>query len=301
MQDSKALRVKYNNEWPSRFLFPAEQKLKNRLNENNMQQVFAPAPLKPSTNQEFHSLLGHLLEGLDQLPYRPDAAFDAIWKALDAEFFRVKDEASAPQHESRFESFLTRVTSDQNTCKAFYPLADITPMQTCEFAAKRILNSKSNPDQHSEVFLKRVKVCLGESLYDVFLAKYEPLWTNSPEETQRNSGAFLRKMILGQEMDIAGMKLTLTKDKIASFLISIIMPQFRNERFHGTTFPPFRSSTAKLKTYAHGYFVFLVAYALLLEVFLYREFNVIDQSDAILAIEKNKDMFLTIFSRELQK
>lgn len=301
MQDSKTLRVRYNNEWPSRFLFPAEQQLRDRLNENNMQQAFSPAPLKPSTNQEFHSLLGHLLEGLDQLPYRPDAAFDAIWKALDAEFFRVKDEASAPQHESRFESFLTRVTSDQNTCKAFYPLADIIPMQTCEFSAKRILNSKSSPDQHSDAFLKRVKGCLGESLYEAFLSKYEPLWLTSPEETQRKAGAFLRRAIFGQEMDIAGVKFTLTKEKSASFLISIIMPQFRNERFHGTTFPPFRSSTAKLKTYAHGYFVFLVAYALLLEVFLYREFCVIDQVDAILAIEKNKNLFLTMFSRELKK
>lgn len=301
MQDTKVLRIRYNNEWPSKFLFPAEQQLKKVLDENNVQQAFIPAKLAHSTDQEFHSLLGHFLEGLDQLPYRPDVAFDAIWKALDAEFFRVKDEISAPQHESRFESFLTKVTTDQNTCKAFFPLADVIPMQTCEFAAKRILKSKSAPDQHSEAFLKRVRGCFGDPLYSSFLSKYEPLWATSPEDAQRKSGTFLKKLVQRNEMDIGGVKHTLSKEKTASFLISIVMPQFRNERFHGTTFPPFRSSAAKLKTYAHGYFILQVAYALLLEVFLYRGFCVISQADASAAIESNKALFLSLFERELMK
>jgi hypothetical protein len=301
MQDTKHLRIKYNNEWPSKFLFPAEQQLKQILDVNNVQQGFIPAKLAPSTDQEFHSLLGHFLEGLDQLPYRPDVAFDAIWKTLDAEFFRVKDEVSAPQHESRFESFVNKVTTDQNTCKAFLPLANVIPMQTCEFAAKRILKSKATPDQHSEAFLKRVKGCFGNALYSSFLSKYEPIWATSPDEAQRKSGAFLRKLVLGSEMDINGEKYTLSQEKKTSFLVSIVMPQFRNERFHGTTFPPFRSSAAKLKTYAHGYFILQVAYALLLEVFLYRNFNVISQADASVAIQRNKELFVSLFERELTK
>ncbi|WP_147328132.1 hypothetical protein [Duganella sp. BJB476] len=301
MQDTKQLRISYNNEWPIKFLFPVEQQLKKLLDDHNLQQAFIPAKLNLSSDQEFHSLLGHFLEGLDQLPFRPDAAFDAIWKALDAEFFRVKDEACAPQHESRFESFLNKVSTDSNTCKAFYPLANVIPMQTCEFAAKRIIKSKIEPDQHSEQFLKRVKSCLGNDLYVSFLSKYEPLWSASPEEAQRKSGAFLRRLVLGEELDINSIKFSLTSEKIASFLISIIMPQFRNERFHGTTFPPFRSSVAKLKTYAHGYFILQVAYALLLEVFLYRNFGVIDQNSVEEAVNKNRDIFLKLFDRELKK
>lgn len=84
-------------------------------------------------------------------------------------------------------------------------------------------------------------------------------------------------------------------------LISIVRPQFRNERFHGTTFPPFRSSAAKLKTYAHGYFILQVAYALLLEVFLYRNFGVISQVDAGETIKNNKEIFAKLFERELTK
>ncbi len=71
--------------------------------------------------------------------------------------------------------------------------------------------------------------------------------------------------------------------------------------FHGATFPPFRSSTAKVKTYAHAYYILMVAYALLLEVFLYREFGVIDQSRVCIAVEKNKANYTKIFGNILKK
>lgn len=44
-----------------------------------------------------------------------------------------------------------------------------------------------------------------------------------------------------------------------------------------------------------------VAYALLLEVFLYRNFNVISQADASAAIQSNKELFVNLFAREFTK
>lgn len=125
----------------------------------------------------------------------------------------MKDELSAPQHESRFESFINKLTTDQNTCKAFLPLANVIRMQTCEFAAKRILKSKATPDQHSEAFLKRVRGCFGNALYSSFLLKYEPILGISQDEAQRKSGAFLRKLVLGSEVDINGEKYTFSQEK----------------------------------------------------------------------------------------
>ncbi len=78
MQDTKKLRLLYNNEWPTKFLFPIEQNLEKQLDAHNMQQILAPAKLKFSPDKEFHIFLGHFLEGLDQLPLRPDLAFDSI-------------------------------------------------------------------------------------------------------------------------------------------------------------------------------------------------------------------------------
>jgi hypothetical protein len=301
MKDTKHLRVEYNNNWPTKFLFPVEEQLKKRLDENNIQQVFLPVSLSHSNDKEFHTLLGHFLEGIDQLPLRPDMAFDSIWKSLDAEFFKVKDESSLPQHTSRFDVFVQKVSSDKNTSKAFIPLLQILPMQTSEFVAKRILNSKVAPDNHAEPFLKRVKACFGEPLYLAFFSKYEGDWVSSPESTQRRAGGFLKRLVAGDELNIDGRNHKLSENGSIKFLISVLMPQFRNERAHGTTFVPFRSSVAKMKTYAHAYFLLLVAYALLLEVFLYRSYGVVAQEVVTTCIEKNKDIFLLVFNKDLKK
>lgn len=301
MQNTKALRVRYNNEWPSRLLFPAELSLQRRLDENNLQQAFSPAKLNYSDDQEFHVILSHLLEALDNLPFRPDMAFDAIWKALDAEFVRIKSEDSVPQHISRFDAFQTKIITDPNTSQAFLPFSTSIPMQTCEFVAKRIFNGTVSPDEHSEPFLKRVKACFGDPLLTQFLGKYIPDWPTNSKLIQRKGGSFIWQLLRGRELEISGTKHLLSQEKSLSFLISVVMPQYRNERFHGTTTPPFRSSAAKMKTYAHAYFVFMVAYTFLLEIFLYRGFGVIDATSTIASAQKNHTLFLQVFGSVLDK
>jgi hypothetical protein len=301
MHDTKRLRIKYCNEWPSHFLFPVEQLLKDRLIENNVHQAFIPIKFAFSIDQEFHSLLGHLLEGLDQLPYRPDMAFDSVWKALDAEFFRVKGETDSAGNLSRFDIFQSKIASDANTAKALHPLVSALPMQTCEFVAKRIHKCREEQDSHAEAFLKRVRAVFGEDLYTAYNGKYDPLWASEPETAQRRSGAFLRKLIQCKSMEIDGKSFQLNHEKSVLFLISVVMTQFRNERFHGSTAPPFRSSAAKLKTYAHAYFLFLVAYSLLLEVFLYRGFMVTDSDQVARNIADNQSLFLRVFRNAVDK
>lgn len=295
------MRVRYNNNWPAKSLFPVEELLNTRLSEHNLQQIFIPAKLEECTEQYFHTLLSHYLDGIDQLPFRPDIAFDSIWKALDHEFFKVKDESSLPQHTSRFDAFLDRITQNNNVSNAFESLSKVIPMQTCEFVAKRILTSKIEPDNHADAFLKKVRNCMGVDLYNDFLSKYESLWLASSSEVQRKSGGVLRKLMLGDVVTIGGNSYQFTNEQCSSFLISIVMPQYRNERFHGTTVPPFRSSTAKLKTYAHAYYLFFVAYGLLLEVFLYRNFGVITQDVVTNTMDKNKNSFTVVFGNTLKK
>lgn len=305
MQNTKALRIRYNNEWPSKLLFPAEQNLKKRLDLNNLQHAFYPAKIKNSADQDFHGLLSHLLEALDNLPFRPDSAFDAIWKALDAEFFRVKEEGPLSSNMSRFDAFQIKLTTDPKVSQAFMIFAPIIPMQTCEFVAKRIFNGRSSPDEHSEAFTKRARACLGEPLFTQFIGKYESEWAKEPQIVQRKAGSFLYQLMRGRELEIttAGTttKHSLTENKRISFLLSVVMPQYRNERFHGNTLPPFRSSAAKIKTYAHAYFVFMLAYVFLLETFLYRDFGVIDIDGVNDSAKKNRELFLLIFGNVLDK
>lgn len=78
MNDAKKKRVDLNNNWPKELLFPSEVLLKQKMSDNDLCQIFSPAQLKYTNNTEFHNLLRHYLECLNQLPLRPDIAFDCI-------------------------------------------------------------------------------------------------------------------------------------------------------------------------------------------------------------------------------
>lgn len=304
MFNAKKQRVELNNNWPKQSLFPIEEMLKKRMAENDVEQIFLPAKLKHSDSPEFHNLLSHYLEALNQLPLRPDIAFDCIWKALDAEFIRLKKETGSQK--GRFSVFYNHINKSTDTCNTYSSLTDIIPLQTCEFVAKRILENniafKASPKNNDiRSFRNRVIGSLNQTIYDDFIEKYESEWTSNKAATQRNAGRLLQKLLKGEDITIIKEKYKLSIENKALFLTAVTMPQFRNERFHGQTTPPFRSSTAKLKTYAHAYYIFHVAYIHLLEVFLYRKFNVIDIPTTEKTIKDNKALFLKIFNDTLSK
>lgn len=277
MTDVRKSRTRFNNIWPATFLFPAEEALAHRLAKHNLVSIFLPAQLTHVEDHGFHSLLAHCIDALDYLPLRPDFAFDQIWKALDAEFFRLVEVSAETNGQSRFSVFAARIASDSTCSRSHFVLAPYIPLQTCEFFAKRLLDSTADPNEHSEQFVKRVKAALGSSLLADIHAKYDANWLQPSRraETQRKLGGLLKLIIGGQNVTLGGNAYQLSPPEVARLLIGTVLPQFRNERFHGSVRPPFRSSSATLKTYAHSYFLLVYAYALICEVFLYREFGVL--------------------------
>jgi hypothetical protein len=301
MSSASESRTKFNNQWPATFLFPAELSLEHRLAKKNFVSIFFPAQFEHSNDHAFQTLLSHCIDALDNLPLRPDFAFDQVWKALDAEFFRLKSTLGAAAHNSRFVVFSSHISTSPLTSKSHYLLAAHTPLQTCEYLAKRILDSTANPNQHSAAFTKRLSAAIGNALLTDIHTKYDAGWLTygKEAETQRKLGGLLKKIIAGQTVIIGSNTYTLTQAQSAEILIGTILPQFRNERFHGNTRPPFRSSTATLKTYAHAYFLLIYSYALMLEVLLYRNFGVISVTGAGVNTTANLDRFLLVLGDQL--
>lgn len=295
-------RTRFNNDWPATFLFPAEQALTHRLAKHNALSIFYPAQLKHSDDHAYQTLLSHCLDALDHLPLRPDLAFDQLWKALDAEFFRLKSMPGSGASKTRFIVFASHIASSPLTSQSHYLLAPHIPLQTCEYFAKRILGSTANPNQHSEAFAKRLGQTIGQDLLADLHAKYDAGWLTLGQTavTQRKLGSLLQKIIAGETVIINGNTYALSKEQCAEVLISTVLPQFRNERFHGNTRPPFRSSTATVKTYAHAYFLLIYAYALMLEVLLYRGFDVLSPANASAATAANLERFLRILGDQLK-
>jgi hypothetical protein len=258
--------------------------------------VFLPVQLTHVDEHGFHSLLSHCIDALDYLPLRPDFSFDQIWKALDAEFFRLVDISGNAGGHSRFSFFAAHIAANPNCSKSHYVLAQHIPLQTCEFFAKRILDSTADPTEHSEQFVRRVKTTLGEGLLADIHAKYDCDWVtpNRRAGAQRRLGGLLKLIIGGKSVSVGGSPYQLSADQVARLLISTVLPQFRNERFHGNVRPPFRSSSATLKTYSHSYFLLIYAYALICEVFLYRGFNAAISSEVVGTTNANLGRLLLV-------
>lgn len=86
------LRVNYNNSWPSekKWISPLQEELLARMDKEGLKQVFYPMALDESRavdilfeDAELNRLLSTLLDLYDELPLRPDAAFDVAWRALE--------------------------------------------------------------------------------------------------------------------------------------------------------------------------------------------------------------------------
>lgn len=83
--------MKYNNCWPSeRWISPLQEELLARMDKVGLKQVFYPMALDESRavdmlfeDAELNRLLSTLLDLYDELPLRPDAAFDVAWRAFE--------------------------------------------------------------------------------------------------------------------------------------------------------------------------------------------------------------------------
>lgn len=251
-------------------------------------------------------MLSPLLDALDMLPLRPDRAFESIWTALDAEMFDLANNLQPSNSPSRFQVFMQHIeqTSAGNaSLTSMITFMDQVPMQSCEYAAARILDAMRQPGKHSEYFLKKVRPAMGTPLLDAFDGKYGPQWLTAANghakaTTQRKAGAFLKLVLTGSAVNIGSLTSHILQPvERLRFFVHAVLPNVRNERFHGLNFSSYRSSATRMKTYAAGYFLLLIAYFLLLHVFLYRGFNVIDPVEVNSSILANSQLYAEIFGQ----
>jgi hypothetical protein len=299
--DTKTLRIEYNNKWPARFPFPLESQFAALLAEKNVVVPFKPAPLAPSDDAGFHRILASILDALDALPLRPDRAFEALWTAIDAEAFRVFD--TGKKNTSRFVQLLAQIESQPDGAAAWSALAkfvELAPLHSCEYVARRIFDALNDPDKHSPNFLAKIKPSVGIDFFNAFAEKYNKLWVDekaSRPATQRKAGALFQLVLKGREVELGNNRYKLNETQRISLIASAVLPNVRNEKFHGDSFPSYRSSAAKLKTYAGGYFFMEVAYYLILNVFVYRDFNSIDLRAIKGNIEDNCILYQNVFGK----
>jgi hypothetical protein len=91
-----------------------------------------------------------------------------------------------------------------------------------------------------------------------------------------------------------------SKQKLHS-LLEVCLSTYRHERAHGEAFSPFRSSKAKLKTYAHAYYMLMVSYVVVLGMLHHQGKGGITISDVFAAAQDSMRRFLAFFEQALDE
>lgn len=268
-------RIEHFNNWPKAQKFKGESDFSDILKSHKLEELFYPYQLPGTDSTEAHIMLSYLLDAVDSLPMRPDHAFDWTWRAFEYSLKQI------PSCKGNITKSL-RAVSDKlsnylslnpDVEDALYGLVGKIPLRTCKYLLKKIVEEgvytfSSDADVKGlSSFAKRLLFVHGEPpVYNVEfqqLLQYFAWHYRSVGGVELRKGAsLLRRVIRGETINANGRSYQFDRKEILFLLLSGLGYAFRNGRAHAESIAPFRSSLAKLQTYAHCWFMFLMMYEL---------------------------------------
>ncbi|KQW82041.1 hypothetical protein [Ensifer sp. Root127] len=265
-------RVRSHNGWPEIKTFKAEVAYKGLLAKSNYLAPFEPIMISENVDPHYQRCVGHLLDALDVMPNRPDVAFDNLFRIIDFGGQQIigpkKGVTGAVQ---KLPAKLMQIGGPdwEDTIDA---LISAMPLRLLEYLAKRILE----PTAASSGLPNRARHSFGDTFYDAFMAKYAFDATGTrlspvPTENVKNAAKLLKLYLSGKvgtrarSASNAGLDLTKPKNvpdlrRRTEVILSLLLYTVRNERAHGATISPFRTSKATVQRYESFYFIMLAGY-----------------------------------------
>lgn len=270
-------RIDYNNKWPDEIIkFAGQEAFEKLLNEKGIINILRPIQLPLINDFQFQRLLSFKIDIYEQLPNRPDIAFDLAWRtfeAYSAYFSKVGNwnttKAWKILNKVSEDILINQINQNTNLQSAFLDLMNSVPLQATEFLVKRLFETTtaSLKSQQNQI-IERVTDSLGQDLFDSLKTKYGVLTPDS----QRKAGMLLQIMVTGTKVNIGGKDFQLNNLQKIKFLINGLLYTYRNERFHGDAFSPFKSSKTQIKTYSHSYFCLITTYFFIAQL-IYKHFE----------------------------
>jgi len=268
-------RVNYHNrqaKGPVEWMEEVQNVLKQKMGDAKLDQIFEPLHLKESLAIEIlfknarlnkiHSMYCDLYE---ELPYRPDMAFDVAWRSFEVmakyysgEVFGDKDISDVLMFQRISNEVIVNILKKDNHLEAaLKSLIEAIPESTLRFVVVR-LYLKRELGIHPQLgqIKKRAIDIMGEDLYKDFYNTYFDEEDNLPIANHRSAVRTLRLFVLGEDVDLSGKKYrALSLENRIEFIISCILYVSRCERYHGDYMSQFKSSLAKQATYHNFYFL----------------------------------------------
>lgn len=280
--DFKGRRVVAHNVWPVATEFRAEAEFKNKIASLNGLAPFKTIALATNSNPAYQRCVGHLIDGLDALPNRPDYLFDHCIKVMDlAQRHLAQGRGLRGVMENLPAALLAQdSTSWEEIAKK---LGQAIPRVTVDFLAKRLLQAYLGQGEKPNQLKDRAETALGHAIYNAFCQKYS---TDSSGNTLQDfgvniprAGSFLRLYLSGEpgtrKKKASSAVLNLTTNEIPAqtrmkVILSLLLFTVRNERAHGAVISPFRTSKANQERYESYYYLMLTAYVFALGTLVVR-------------------------------
>lgn len=270
-------RVDYNNKWPEKVIsFSGQEAFNTLLNEKGIKNILRPIQIPYIEDFQFQRLLSFKIDIYEQLPKRPDIAFDLAWRTFEAysAYFATIGNWNTTKtwkilNKTSEDILINQLNGNLELLQAIKNLFSSVPLQATEFLVRRLFETTTGSLKSQQAQIEeRVKDSLGEDLFTSFKTKYGTLTPDS----QRKAGMLLQLMIAGNRVDINGKNFQLSTLQTLKLLINGLLYTYRNERFHGDAFSPFKSSKTQIKTYAHSYFCLIATYFFISQL-IFRHFE----------------------------
>lgn len=276
-------RIEYNNAWPDCGMWHSDIQIEfdNWLKQQSLSQIFEVVKLSDTAHQvlydnaKLNKLFSGILDIYDELPYRPDEAFDIAWRSLEifmnhhrSVAWKADGDRTVPHLIERTvkDLVLPLVQKDKRFEGVLEGYLGNLPLSVLVFTILRcyIIHDLSINTQIKKVS-ERAEDVLTKDLYDDIKIQYKLEQDVKPAvDVLRNAALLLQLILKGREVTVNKHKYQLGLEKRLEFLLSCVLYTSRCERFHGDYFSPFKSDRADLDTYAFSYFLLSFCYIYLL-------------------------------------
>jgi hypothetical protein len=299
--DFQSERIKSHNQWPNISAFKGEQAFNQLLVEvNNNDIPFTTIKVGQEKDPDFQRCVAHLLDGLDALPRRPDYLFDHAFRTIE-----LAGGSKSTGTKGLMQSLGNKLIRSGGTewTQIISLLSENIPIRICELIAKRILLSSPRQDKEARAISERAEECLGTDRYNEFIGKFKPATSTKKDlDKQINkAGSFLKLYLCGNLATKAKkspyLLLDLSKEKNlpdakvkSELLLSLLLFVIRNERAHGSSISPFRTSKTSVERYEGYYYLALTTYIFALGAMQLHWKNTIDSNDILEGCQKNLDL-----------
>lgn len=272
-------RIRYNNEWQSNPIWDdgIVTVVKERMKAADIQQIFCPLHIQEDVATDYlyrtpdvNRSISVMLDSYDELPFRPDYAFDIIWRATEllmvkqAKFWKPKPE-HIPDIISKTVSdvIIPSANKDAGIQQALENLIDAVPISALRFTFVRMfLESEMAVLPQLNKIKERCIETLGKDLYQAIDSKYICDDRKTQEMNVVKASQMLRILMRDGKVELLTKKFSLSLQERIDFILNGLIYTSRCERFHGDYFSPTKSDRSNLDVFYSYYWLFLFTYTL---------------------------------------